>query len=94
MIRKGSVEAMGTIEDVIDDFLDEQLLALEAGLGPQHKGTPLKILGAMVSNERTKKVLQVEHIESLRQKYRLTETEMNTLLQAFENMRILNRYES
>ncbi len=94
LIRKESVEAMGSIEDVIDDFLDEQLLALEAELGSKHKGTPLKILGAMVSNERTKKVLQEDQIELLRIKYHLTETEMNSLLQAFENMRILNRYES
>lgn len=90
-IRRETVEAMGTIEDVIDDFLDEQIVALEADFG---QGIPLKILGSMVSDKRTKEVLDEDRIEEIRQKYQLSPDEMNRLLQAFENMRILNRYES
>lgn len=89
-----AIEQMGALEDVIDEFLDEQLVTLEAELGPARKGIPLKILGAMVSDERTKKVLQLQDIEAIRQRYGLSEEEMKTCLQAFERMRILNRYES
>lgn len=89
-----AIEQMGTIEDVIDEFLDEQLAALETELGPGRKGIPLKILGAMVSDERTKKVLHLEDMEAIRLRHGLTEAEMKTCLQAFERMRILNRYES
>jgi hypothetical protein len=92
-----NVEAIGqsgTIDDVIDDFLDEQILVLEEQLGEGRKGIPLKILGAMVSNERTKKVLQLQDIEAIRKLHQLSEEEMNICLQAFERMRILNRYES
>lgn len=94
VFRTETIERMGTIEDVIDKFLEEQLAVLEAELGPDRKGIPLKILGAMVSDERTKKVLVVEDMEAIRERYGITEAEMRTCLQAFERMRILNRYES
>ncbi len=94
VFRLEALKKIKTFEDVIDDFLEGQLNLLEAQLGPERKGIPLKILGAMVSNERTKKVLELEDIESLRERYNLTKDEMNTCLDAFTNMRILNRYES
>jgi len=89
-----TIEEMGTFEDIIDDFLDEQLTQLEQQLKLKQKGIPLKILGSMISDERTKKVLQIDDMEAIRQKFNLTKEEMDACLKAFEKMRILNRYES
>jgi len=87
------VDQMGSFEDIIGDFLIEQLEQLENNLGKNRKGIPIKILGAMVTDEKTKKVLSKEDLESIRQQYHLSEEELESCLQAFEQMRILRRYD-
>lgn len=87
------LEDMGTFEDVIDDFLGEQLQKLEEELGEEFKGVPLKILGAMVSDERTKKILTTEDLQNLKTKFNLSQEQLNTCLQTFQTMRIIKSYE-
>ena len=87
------VEQMGSFEDIIGAFLTEQLLQLEQKLGRDKKGIPIKILGAMVTDEKTKKVLNKKELETIRRQHNLTIEELEYCLQAFEQMRILRRYD-
>lgn len=87
------VERVGSFEDIIGQFLENQLKQIEARLGQGREGVPLMILSAMVTNERTKKILDLEDLEQVREKYRLSREEFEYCLRAFENMRILKRYD-
>lgn len=93
IIVKDQVHKLGVIDDVLDDFLQEQIDELEKQLGPEKKGIPLKILGAMVSDNRTKRVLEIEDIETVKSKYGISEDEMNHCLERFKTMHIINHYE-
>lgn len=86
------VEKLGPVEDVIGDFLDDQLRRLEQQLGPGREGVPIQILGALVTDEQTKKVLNIDALEDIRARRGITAEELETCLKAFENMRILKRY--
>lgn len=92
-IRLDQVKKLGVIDDVLDEFLQEQIDQLEEQLGPDKKGVPLKILGAMVSDDRTKRVLEIEDMESVKSKYGISEREMNLCLERFKTMHIINHYE-
>lgn len=89
------VESMKNIDDLFDDFLEEELGKLEEQLGPGREGVPIRLLAAFVSDEQTKNVLERENLKQLQEKYKLTEEEMELCLEAFENkLRILKSYES
>lgn len=94
VFNTGLIDGLGKIEDVIGDFLDSQITELEKRLGKGKRGIPIQILGSLITDERTKKVLQFEELEQIRTKYGLTQEELELCIQAFENMRILKRYES
>ncbi len=91
------VNELGKVEDVIDDFLGDQLQQLERQLGEGRQGIPLKILSELITEEKTKKVLQDEELEALRLKYiqehGLTEEEWEHCMRTFESMRIIRRFE-
>lgn len=83
------VNSLGEIEDVIGDFLDEQLRELEAKLPPERRAIPLQMLGAFVTDERTKKVVTDEELLALKEKYGLTEEEYELCLATFDRMQII-----
>ena len=85
--------SMGDIEDVIGDFLDGQLVQLEQPQGTIRPGIPIRILGGLVSEEQTKKVLPLGQLREDLQQYNVSEEELQTCLQAFVNMRILKPYQ-
>lgn len=87
------VEKVGTFEDIIGEFLTDQLSILEQTLDKTEKGIPLKILGAMITDEKTKKVLNAAALEEIRLQNKLSKTEFYQCIQAFENMRILKRHD-
>ena len=85
---------MKNIDDLFDDFLEEELQKLEQQLGPGREGVPIRLLAAFVSDEQTKKVLELESLQALQQKYQLTDAERELCLDVFENkLRILKSYE-
>lgn len=87
------VEQVGSFEDIISQFLDDQFEVIEAKLGKGKEGVPLKILSMMITDEQTKKVLNIENLDDIRIKFNLSEEEFEWCLNAFENMRILKRYD-
>ncbi len=92
VLSANSVARLKDFDDLLGDFLDEQLLALEEKIGK--KGVPIKLLGELVSNERTKKVLRQEDFQALREDFDLTEEEFNICINTFREMRIIKEYES
>lgn len=92
LISLDAVNALKNFDDLIGDFLDEQLAMLEEKIGKP--GMPIKILGELVSDERTKKVLLQEILQDIQTKYGLTEAEMNLCMSTFREMRIIKEYES
>lgn len=87
------VEKTGTFEDIIGAFLKEQLLEMEQKLGKGKKEIPIKILGKLITDEKTKKVIREEELDVLCQQLKINRKELDWCLQAFENMRILKRYD-
>jgi hypothetical protein len=57
ILRCEMLDTLGEIDDVIGDFLDEQLHELELELGKGHEDVPIRILSQMVTDEKTKKPL-------------------------------------
>lgn len=86
------VQQLGTVEDVIGDFLDDQLHELEHELAEPDRGLALQLLGTLVSDEQTKKVLHMEALEETGRGLGLSADRLHRYLSAFENMRILKRY--
>lgn len=85
--------SMGDIDDVIGDFLDSQLIELEKPKGKVRPGIPIRILGALVSEEKTKKVLPLDQLRENLKKFKISEKELQVCLEAFVNMRILKPYQ-
>lgn len=92
VFHPGLVRELGKVEDVIGEFLDEQLQRFEAQLPEERKGVPILILGALVSDEQTKKVLNRADLEAVRHKRKLSPEELEAFLATFEGGRILRRY--
>ena len=55
------VNKVGTFEDIIGEFLSDQISLLETRLGKDKKGVPIRLLSAMITDERTKKVIPVSY---------------------------------
>lgn len=86
------VNQLGTVEDVIGDFLDDQLHALGHGTDEHENGLAIQLLGSLVSDEQTKKVLHIKELQAFSENLQMPPAELNRYLQAFEGMRIIKRY--
>ncbi|MEM6345442.1 MAG: ATP-binding protein [Bacteroidota bacterium] len=79
------------LEDVLTDFLDEQLTLIETELGEGYAGVPLDILLTLVTDDGTKKAIDTQVLtELVQRKHKITATEVDACLQRFEQIRILN----
>lgn len=87
------VEQLDSFGDIIGDFLQNQIKLLENQLGEGKEGIPLRILGALVTDAQTKKVVSPSFLEHLRQELNITKKELETCIEVFENMRIIRRYD-
>ena len=87
------VDQLGQIEDVIGDFLDDQLHQLEQQRpNPAREGIPIQLLGLLVSDEQTKKVMSQSALSQQGQELGINAEDLNAYLDAFEDMRILKRF--
>ena len=89
-LKPGILNKIGAIKDVIGDFLDDQIALLEEEIG--QKGVAFKILGELVSDKKTKKRVAVEDLENVRKRLQLSPEQVQRCLDAFEQMRIIKRY--
>lgn len=87
-------EKVGRIENVISAFLDEELVGIEQALikrgVAQPQGVPLEVLFALVTEEGTKRNLDVANIvEALPANRAITEETVRYCLTEFERIRVV-----
>ena len=87
------VQKTGDFEDIIGEFLGDQIAEMENQLGAGKKSIPIKVLGALITDERTKKVINETDLDQLCQQLQISRKDFDWCLQTFENMRILKRYD-
>lgn len=79
------------LEDVLTDFLDEQLSLIESELGEGYQGVPLDILLTLVTDDGTKKAIDTKVLtELVQRKHKISSQEIENCLERFEQIRILN----
>ena len=87
------VELTGELEDVLSDFLDDQITVIEAELeeqGVMKKGIPLDVLFALVTDNGTKQSLTVNIIkDSLYKRKKIDPKFVDYCIERFKQMRIL-----
>jgi hypothetical protein len=93
------VNQVGAMENVLSDFLDEEMGQIETRLVqerniPQAKGLPMEILFALVSNDGTKKPSIIDEIvENLPDNKRMKKEDIAFCLEEFKRIRILRETE-
>ena len=92
------VQSVGELEEVLADFLDEQLGLVEANLArrgvKQVKGLPLEILFALVTEDGTKRNLDPVEIQAvLPPQLGISSDDLNFCLEEFYRIRLLRRLE-
>lgn len=81
------LEQVGAIDDVLGEFLDEQLNKLEIELGK--KDVPIDVLFFLVSDDATKQAIDIEVIkESLYRRKNITGEDVEFCIKRFSEMRI------
>lgn len=86
------INKVGEIKDVIGQFIDNMIDQLEVQLGEDKIGLPLQILGELITNNRTKKILSLEQLKTnLKEKYGdiLKDKDIQLCITTFQTMRIL-----
>ncbi len=87
------VNKLGDFDDVLGDFLMEQLRLLDMKLGEGKEGISLQLLGTLVTDAKTKKVVNIEYLDKVCKELNLSQQELQMCIQTFENMRIIRRYD-
>lgn len=90
------ISQIGTFEDVMGIFLDEQLDILDAELaakGIQQKNIPIDILFELVTDTGTKQSLEVEHIKMrLKNSKKIDGELVDYCVQRFKQMRLIRDF--
>ncbi len=93
LIDPGLVRKTGELEDVLAEFLDEQVEVIEEELeekGVKKKGIPMDVLFALVTDNGTKKSMTVTLIkESLMKRKKIGGEYIDYCIERFKQMRIL-----
>ncbi|MGB0862546.1 MAG: ATP-binding protein [Saprospiraceae bacterium] len=87
------VKLTGELEDVLSDFLDEQIDVIELELeskGVKKRGIPMDVLFALVTDNGTKQSMTVQLIkESLSKRKKINPEYIDYCIERFKQMRIL-----
>lgn len=91
------IDSVGKMENVLSDFLDEQLAEVEEGLrrrGVQEaEGLPLEILFTLVTEDATKRNMELESIsQALPKNRKLAPDDVAYCLERFEDIRLLRNF--
>ena len=91
------VSRIGKVENVLSDFLDEQMKEVEKGLeerGIEHpEGLPLEILFTLVTEDGTKRNMQLgEILDDLPKNRNLTEADLVYCMEEFHRIKLLRQF--
>ncbi|MEL6254452.1 MAG: ATP-binding protein [Bacteroidota bacterium] len=91
------VKRIGKVENVLSDFLDEQMKEVELGLkdrGIEHtEGLPLEILFTLVTEDGTKRNMQLGDIlDDLPKNRNLTEADLVYCMEEFHRIKLLRQF--
>lgn len=94
VFNEALINQTGNLEDVMSEFLDEQLAILGTELSDQYKGVdvavPMNILFELVTDTGTKQAEDVEHIKKrLKQSKNIDSNVVDYCIRRFKEMRIL-----
>ena len=92
------VQRVGSIQNVLSEFLDEQLEALESKLANRGiknaKGLPLEILFTLVTEDGTKQALDAQAIlNNLPKNRQIPQKDLEFCLKEFQNIKLLKQFE-
>jgi hypothetical protein len=83
------IEKIGSFDDILGDFLVEQITILENELGKQKAGIPIKVLSKLITDERTKRVLSTEDMNELHLELEISKSDLDICFKRFEAIRII-----
>lgn len=88
------IDAAGKLEDVLADFLEEQIFIIDRELeqqkGIKDKGIPMDILFALVTDNGTKQAITLENIkENLKKRKGIEPAIVDFCIERFQDMRIV-----
>jgi len=91
------VSRIGKVENVLSDFLDEQMKEVELGLqkrGIEHaEGLPLEILFTLVTEDGTKRNMQLGDIlDDLPRNRNLSEDDLVYCMEEFHRIKLLRQF--
>ncbi|MCB0559747.1 MAG: ATP-binding protein [Lewinellaceae bacterium] len=91
------VAEVGPMQNVLSDFLDEQLAEVEQGLRRRGvnnpEGIPLEVLFTLVTEDGTKRNMVLENIvEAMPRNRRLSPGDVSYCMEAFERIKLLRRF--
>ena len=92
IIEEPMIQALGEIKAVIGNFLDEELAKLNKKFSKNRQHLPLRLLGSMVSDEKTKRVMTEDQLDKVREELGMTADEYKLCMDAFSEMRIIRTY--
>lgn len=92
-ISLSHLHELGGLSDIIGYFIDDELIKLQEKFLIERRGLPIKLLGALVSNERTKKVLSEVELEVARKKIGMNEDEYKICINTFKKMKIIRQFQ-
>jgi hypothetical protein len=93
------VKEVGKMENVLSDFLDEQLKLIEEKLNARgienSKGLPLEILFTLVTEDGTKQALDANDIvDNLPKNRKISTTDLEFCMEEFKKIKILRAIEA
>lgn len=91
------VESVGSVSNVLSEFLDEQLNGIEDGLRrrgvKQPDGLPLEVLFTLVTEDGTKRSREVQNIiDDMPPNRRLSSSDLEYCLSEFDRIRLLRKF--
>lgn len=91
------IQSVGKMENVLSDFLDEQLAGVEEGLRKrgiqQADGLPLEVLFTLVTEDATKRNMELDSIsQALPRNRKLSTEDVAYCLERFQDIRLLRHF--
>lgn len=83
------INQVGSFDDILGEFLEDQISLLETELGTQKREIPIKILSKLITDERTKRIISDEELNQLHIELGIDKKDLDYCIQRYEAIRII-----